>query len=574
MWLAKKGLGVVGSLFESIVDNLAPGLKALDSLKISDPAGLEAKVNALAKIFDALSGLGDIIVALGALTVLNRATGGEGDLLKSASTFLDSMLGGAKKLIVVLVRMVKDMPEGDIKKLEAIAGVLSAIATLMEALQPPPGLFDAITEMSSGGFFGGGQDVDVEGIMAAYAESAQNMFNAMKDSVVTMMEELMAIDIGEDPEMAKTKAEVIATAIGAVVDMATGFGEMAAGVMNMNAEQQPFFGSGPTVEDTLGSYMEVMTTIMGAIQAQLPAIVGSVLAIDIPDPEAAKPKLEVISMAMSALADFASAIATFQQLIPEDTGSWWPWGEDTDPLEEFMGTVDAIVGVALAWIPTIVTSLLGINIPTGDEAKQKMEIIAMSMSTLADFAGVMSEIQGSFGSGAGDIYESLGGTLKGLAWIMGYQSDGSGKTLPELMNTISLMQLPDAGTITANVETLNQSIMALTSLADSLSTMQGAFEGLVSEDGGGLGVATVIEAAIAEVTALQEAFSTMGEIDLQAGLDSFAGAVAVGNTQMMIENSPLNITINLNVSMDANKVGKVLVDKSVMTSPLATADNA
>jgi hypothetical protein len=43
------------------------------------------------------------------------------------------------------------------------------------------------------------------------------------------------------------------------------------------------------------------------------------------------------------------------------------------------------------------------------------------------------------------------------------------------------------------------------------------------------------------------------------------------NETISVENKPVNITINLSVSMDADKVGKVLVDKSVMTTPLATA---
>jgi hypothetical protein len=573
MWLAKKGLGIVGELLSSVTENLAPGLKALDSLKISDPAGLEAKVNALGGIFDAMSGLGDIIVKIAALQVLNSATGGEGDLLKSASVFLDSMLAGAQKLIVVLVRMVKNMPEGDIKKLEAIAGVLSAIATLMQALQPPPGLFEMLGKMSGGGFMGMGQDVDVEGVLGAYAESAQSMMNAMKESVVGMLKEIMAIDIGDDPEAAKTKAEVIAAVIGAVVEMATGFGEMAGGVMEMNAEQQPFFGSGPSVEETLASYMGVITMIMGAIQAQLPVIIGAVLGINIPDPESAKPKLEVISMAMGALADFASAIGTFQAMIPADTGSWWPFGEDTDPLEEFMGTVKAIVDISLQYIPMIVTSLLSIAIPSGDEAKSKLEIISLSMSTLADFAGVMSTMQDAFGTDASGIAETMGGVLQGLAKVLGAEGGGSFQTLPELLQVIATMVIPDAGTVTANVDSLKAAIDSISTLGESLTNMQSSFAGL--EGGGeGLGVATVIEAAIAEVQALQEAFSTMGEIDLQAGLDSFASAVGTSTSALTIENSPLNITINLSVTMDANKLGKVLVDKSVMSSPLATADNA
>ena len=39
-----------------------------------------------------------------------------------------------------------------------------------------------------------------------------------------------------------------------------------------------------------------------------------------------------------------------------------------------------------------------------------------------------------------------------------------------------------------------------------------------------------------------------------------------------ITNEPVNITLNVQVTMDADKVGKVLVDKSVMTTALATAE--
>ena len=55
-------------------------------------------------------------------------------------------------------------------------------------------------------------------------------------------------------------------------------------------------------------------------------------------------------------------------------------------------------------------------------------------------------------------------------------------------------------------------------------------------------------------------------------LENFASAIGTGGGEFTITNEPINITINMNVTMDANKVGRVLVDKSVMTTPLAAAE--
>ena len=86
----------------------------------------------------------------------------------------------------------------------------------------------------------------------------------------------------------------------------------------------------------------------------------------------------------------------------------------------------------------------------------------------------------------------------------------------------------------------------------------------------GLGdtVATVIEEAKKAVAAL----NSMGELPVEVALDNFVKAIGTGDGEFKISNEPIEMTVSVTVNMDANQIGDVLIDKAVMTTPLATAE--
>tara|TARA_Y100001970_G_C14256891_1_gene876231 strand:+ start:3882 stop:9800 length:5919 start_codon:yes stop_codon:yes gene_type:complete len=767
--MAMKGFKVTGELMMAIVEHFGPAITAIGSMKVEDPAKIEAIVTAIAKIMEAVGGSVDIVAKIALLEAFSQASGGEGGLLEGAKDFMDSIFDGVTGLIKTLAKVVKNMKEGDIKKLEAIGGVIGAIGQLMVALQPPPELFEMLQSMSGGtigGLLGMSSGVDIKGIMGSYGEVVGDILSAVETSIVSMVESLMGIDIGDNPDAAKAKAEVIGLMVKAAVDMGTGFGELAAGVMALNAEQQPLFGSGPTVADTMGQYSDVLDMIFEAVGAGIPTIVEALMgaaATITEDPATLKPKMEIIALSMSAISDFAGAISSMSGQIPEP--GWFESSEDV--LEEFLNTVDAIIGIAVDWIPYIVTSLLSADIQGGEAGLQKMEIIANAMDAISTFGDVLG--QWSPGWSAEEIYNTYGPIIKGIAWLLGYESDGVGKTFPELMQTIDAMYtsdtikgkmtqmiaamesmgemgatlsaLPDVSAAQAKVEALavllgpvtsttgwvpwlltgvgefqvpgnlQQSLdaiaegmakvadMANTSIASlsisdaaldivittayvilaigmmfnllgeiefpdpaakvngmatglmamipmmaSLAVLGGAvkeeffetiraleeifsptsdgflglFGGKPSLDGlfqtiedmnftpdaiarvlaiadgtsaivqtilNMMGIAAMmdamgseviqgmVESVVESISYLEEvglAFEALPEISLQAAVDNFAQAIALETSQFTVTQGPLNIIINLEVSMDAQKVGKVLTNKSVMTTPLAT----
>ena len=554
----ESGFETVGEMAESMVGYLAPAIKKINAIKVDDPAMLKAKIEALVAIFDAVGKMGDLVFKIALLDVLASANGGEsGAILEGAAGFMDSMLGGATKLIRALAQIVSTMPEGDIKKLEAIAGVLSAIANLMSALQPPPGLFDTMANMADGGFFGGGQDVDVEGIMSSYADAMDSIMASMMDMVVPMVEDMMAIDLGPDPEAAKAKAETIAAALNAVVGMATGFGEMASGVMEMNQEQQPFFGSGPSVVETMTDYMVVLDMIMGVVSAKIPQIVGAIMgaAESVGDPETAKPKLEVVSLAMGALSDFASAISAMSGQIPEP--GWFESSEDV--LDEFMDTVNMIVGVAIRYIPTIVNRLLGISIPNPEEAAAKMDVIAKAMQTVSNFTNTLDNFSGM---GAGEIYNTYGPIIKGIAWLFGYESDGVGKTIPELMQTMTDMNVGDTGAIASKLEGVNNALGPMNSFINNFATLADGLNNISTEALANAG--TNFQLVIDEMVSIHEILNEgLPNVNLVGALEQFGENMSISSESISVENKPININVTFNVSMNARNIATALSDATI-----------
>ena len=105
--------------------------------------------------------------------------------------------------------MLSVMKEGDIAKLEAIGGVLTAIGNLITAMQPPPGLMDAIADMAGGSFFRDGDPEGAATLMKTYGDMMGMIMESVKQNIPPMIKEILAIDIGDDPCMAKAKTEVM-----------------------------------------------------------------------------------------------------------------------------------------------------------------------------------------------------------------------------------------------------------------------------------------------------------------------------------------------------------------------------
>jgi len=427
---------------------------------------------------------------------------------------------------------------------------------------------DAIADLSSSSFFSGPADPQgAADLMKTYGDMMGTMMEGVKDNIPPMIKEILSVDIGDDPCMAKTKAEVIGGAVDAAAKLIEAVGGIAQMFMERNASQQSgwFRKSGPSMSETLAEMNPMFTSIFGLIRGNLPGIIRAVLSVDIgDDPCAAKQKIEIIAAAMDAVASFADTIGTFSQLIPEDSGSWWPWGEDVDPLEEMMKTVSMIVDAVSVYMPALIKAVISIPIP-GDpcETLKKLKVIAAAIDAVSQFSSVISNM-------ASQEFEGYSDFSVAASWMIYYTIAAIKEntySVERLFNDLAGLNF-DEGLADSVFTPAIKVMCKMNEFASQVSQLSAVSAMLA--DGEGIGAA--VSQMVQEVNLALFALQTLAPIDANIALDSFAAAVGTGGGEFTINNDPINIHLNVQVTMDANKVGKVLVDKSVMTTPLAAAE--
>ena len=570
-WLAKKGFKAAGKMLDAMVEHLGPSVQALAKMKVADPNALKAVVTAIAGIMDALGSNVNIVLKL---ALLQAFVGKDATVLKDSESFMTSMFEGMKGIMNTLKRMVSSMKEEDVKKMESIGGVLAAIGDLMMALQPPPALLEALADLAGGGMFGIGADpAGAADMLKEYGNMMKMLLESIKANIPPTVKSILKIDVGPDPKLAEAKSKIIGAAMQGIGSVVGAIGGIIGLFMEQNQSQQSgmFYKSGPSMADTLREMKPVVTYIMTAIKDNMGPILKSVLDAvpeDI-DAKAAEGKIKIIGGAMSAVADFAKTIGTVADLMPPEGGGFLKKGKSmSERLGEMMQIIRKIVNAVRTHIGPLVKSVTGIKIDGDPKALlQKLEIIGKAMEAVSTFASVVGQLKDLKG-GFFDI--SLMMQLVVMQIINSVQ--GSDYTLDKLFPVLAEF----AGTTEqiGKLDVLRETFMKLGDFASSMAELHesGALSG-----GGIFGVANspFVEGVRMMVEQTKYALmqlNSLGEMDANVALENFASAIGTGGGEFTITNEPINITINMNVTMDANKVGRVLVDKSVMTTPLAAAE--
>jgi len=478
-----------------------------------------------------------------------------------------------KGILNTLRRMVSSMKEEDVKKMESIGGVLAAIGDLMMALQPPPALLDALADMAGGGFF---KDADPKGaadLLKEYGNMMKMLLTSIQDTIPPTVKSILKIDVGPDPKLAEAKSKIIGAAmqgIGSVVGAMGGIIEL---FMNQNQSAQSgiFRKSGPSMADTLREMKPVVTYIMTAIKDNMGPILKAVLDAvpeDI-DSKAAEAKIKIIGGAMGAVADFAKTIGTVADLMPPAGGGFLKKGKSmSERLGEMMQLIRKIVNAVRAHIGPLVKSVTGIKLD-GDPKTllTKMEVIGKAMGAVAQFADVIAQLQELSSPG-----EDISSLMTGIIQSIVNSVSGGTYTLDQLFPVLD--GFAGSAESLTKIDTIAESFQKLGDFATSMANLYES-GGLSGRGLFGTRNSPFVEGVRMMVEQTKYALyqlNSLGEMDANVVLENFASAIGTGGGEFTISNEPINITINMNVTMDANKVGRVLVDKSVMTTPLAAAE--
>jgi hypothetical protein len=272
--------------------------------------------------------------------------------------------------------------------------------------------------------------------------------------------------------------------------------------------------------------------------------------------------MEIISIALGAVGSFAKAIGDVAKLMPEEGGGFFSDGKSMgERLGEMSQIISRVVNQVKKHMPPLIASLLAIEIK-GDPAavKAKIEVIGAVMTAISQFADVISKLAGlqipdgaSMGSLIRNIVTGVKASLTGDDGLQGLFTALSGVTLDEAA--------------LAPLDAANTALSKLTSFGANIIKMQ---EKMAEVPGGGMAVAVML--MVAEAKLAIEALNSLQDLDATVALDTFAQAIGTSGGEFTISNEAINVTMNVTVTMDADKIAKVLVDKSVMTTPLVAAE--
>ena len=568
--LIKGGFKVLGELAFAMINGMAPALQLIGNLDVGDPKALVLKIGAIISVLMATQAFGGMAVAIAALDVIASKNGGEsGSILEGAANFMNAMLGGITSMVQALTVLVAIISPADIPKLEAIGGLIGAIANLMLALKPPDALIEALKPEISMSWRGVTTKApDVSGTLAAFGKTVIDMMKTMTELLPPFFTAIMTVDLGDDPEKAKIKMEAIATIITAIGGFAGDIGAIAAKIMCMNYDQQSWIMSSPKMADTLKDFKKQMHTILTAVKDHLPSMLEMVIESSkkIDGSEKSIKKMKVISMAISAVGAFASGIGAMADLVPEDD-SWNPFADKPDLLKNMISMIEGIVGTIKDTLPGLVTALLAVNVEGG--AEKKLEIIGMVIDEMAHFTSTIGQIAAGFGDVA--EYAEFRTTLIRAMGMIKYLIDptAAGGTLEPgeagLKQVVDAMDaLPDLSRVAAQMESMATFMGDLATFGVSLTAITTGFVNHTQES-----VAQSVGSAVSAYNQAGIELAKLRIFDINAVMEDVGAALSVRRQQVTVEDNGITIQMNLNVTMEADDLAEVLVDKKLVVAGTA-----
>lgn len=181
---AAAGFGAILAVVGGMVDSIIGFIDQIKNIPIGNPTDFAPKLDAFVKVFGAIvsfAGVFSAIMAAGAISsitslitymspagLLNRLFGaGDEGPLTQLNNIIQGMSGAITEIINTISRSLSNVTPEQLKSLEAIGPVITAVAALAEAIKPPEGA-------------GGGTEVGLTGVSVRRATDINSWLNQMK----------------------------------------------------------------------------------------------------------------------------------------------------------------------------------------------------------------------------------------------------------------------------------------------------------------------------------------------------------------------------------------------------------
>lgn len=521
---------------------------------------VEAAIGAIMNVVLAtakMSALGAAFAAIGLFVgFLKRG-------FRKAADFFVDVLPNIQTMIKEVQKIPMANPEDVEKRISIVAKVAEAMKSLADIAINAKEMY-SVTDLLSGD--------SMSDMFVAMGGFLKDIGGVMKD----LIQMIVRLASGLKPEQLKG-VEAIAKVMASIGNLAGALAAPLEVISKIYAESSFLFG--PSLREIVNITFKALQGLMTSMGDEIKGIVDKIkgVADGIEDPEVMGKKMDVIVKMFDVLGKFSKALSDSKGLIEltSNDGIAWTERDIGTRLSEVGGAIQQLLTPMKRQIASVVRKfmLISNDIPDDPTAlSAKMDVIVKMFEVLGKLSDTLNSLKGSFGKDGGGLDRgAIKNSLTSVRHLLADMfEEGSPANLSGMLDLVKGAKLDTAG-----IETLNKGSEALyalgkfyTSLMDTVAQVPMMLQGGAN----GTGLGATVEAMVAEVNQSLAALNNIGQIDAQVALDNFATAIGMGTGQVTIDNKPVNITINLTATMDANKITKVLTDKSIVTQPLASAE--
>jgi hypothetical protein len=378
----------------------------------------------------------------------------------------------------------------------------------------------------------------------------------------------------------KTKGEIFGAIIGAVANLAGSLLGAVSGVKPIVATNKGYMGKetqevAVKMSDQLGAMKDFLLGdggFLNALKDALPPLVQSILGIEIPgDPETIKAKAEILASVVGMVGEMLGIFGKMMEMVG---------GEIVPGVQKDMATKMAELTLIMEQISPVFQSLsapLGTLVSTFINAAALIPGDSKSVSESATkFSTVLEAVMGGISSlqkmwqdmtqaGGGDSATGVGVAFESIVATMSWADYAFTAITPYLINVSK--QINDmaagAGDATANIEKVSANIEGIIGIGSVLSRMQ--YSASAFADAAKVKISGDVKAIIDDIRQTNEALAELGEIDIYATIDKMGEALALKSEVLKIESKPIQMNVNINLTMKADDIAKEIMDVTAKT---------
>lgn len=321
--------------------------------------------------------------------------------------------------------------------------------------------------------------------------------------------------------------------------------------------------------------------------------------------------------ALSPLTDVVSNITSLENATPRD-------------MQNIIETTREFISGVLQQISTTVTGILDVLRGPGlsEEEMRTASAISSVITAFADllgnFAGPSRRIEREIRRGlfsrsesiTTEEYATIQDRIDGVTGLLETMSGGSLQRLGSVIEQVGQLNITEEGlrkveavtgflgTVSNLINTFTMeteegtSVMSSRDLGNVFGRLRQTAEAMAVRAPGLMDSFDAIADAVTDYTTDQiettigafrsivegyndivDILQDFGEIDINEEIDTFAGNIGVRNASVTVRRDPVNVTINLNVRMDADQIANVLTGDrnstfTVRTNPLTRANDS